>query len=72
MIMTRSIPYLLLFVAAAACSKKTSGGGGSNANTVAAKISGLAVSRQYGNSNARFYVDLNGTSTDRYPSTMRR
>lgn len=61
--MTRSIPYLLLFVAAAACSKKTSGGGGSNANTVAAKISGLAVSRQYGNSNARFYVDLNGTST---------
>jgi beta-glucanase (GH16 family) len=57
------IPYVIV-LSLVGCAKGTSGGGntGGNTTTVSAKISGISVDRQYANSNARFYVDLNTTS----------
>lgn len=63
--MTRTIPYLALFLAAA-CSKKTSSGGnggGGNTTTLTATIYGTTVNRQDTSTHARFFVDLNANAT---------
>lgn len=59
--MMRIIPYLLFF--SLACCAKGTGSGGNHTALVSAKLSGTAVTRQFYNNNARFYVDLSAVST---------